>query len=88
MKYLILILTLFACGPQGPQKQLINCEYPGGLILEDKSCGGCYVYAISYKGEIYNYVKVYEIDSHYKVGDIINKPCLNGGNEAEDEYYN
>lgn len=80
MKKLIpLLILLTACSSEEHRKH-VNCEYPGGIILQNyhfKESGlGNQTYDIQYKQEVYRFVDVYDIDSYYKEGDTINKPCL------------
>lgn len=72
--YLLLLLSLGSCSEHGT-KELINCNYPGGVILEKTDICGT-VYHVQYQGKVYEYVHVYDIDSTYNIGDTINKPCL------------
>ena len=78
--YIAVALLIFSCSNEEHRKR-INCEFKGGVILhkynfkEAKIGDECY--SIQYKGEVYPYVSVYDIDSDYEVGDTINKPCLN-----------
>lgn len=77
MKYLLpfLLLLLIGCDTR-PAKTLINCEYKGGVIIDKQKGIGETMYSILYKGKVIEGIFVYPIDSAYKVGDVIYKPCL------------
>ena len=77
MKLLIpfLLLLLLGCN-NTPEKTLINCEYKGGVIIDKQQGIGETMYAILYKSKVIEGVFVYPIDSAYKIGDVIYKPCL------------
>lgn len=79
MKKIIFVLLL-CTSCYSEKRQDINCKYQGAIIYEIvdwKTIDGTYAYHIKYKGEIINYVNVYDIDTTYHIGDTINKPCLN-----------
>lgn len=67
---LILALIFTACGDN---KHEISCEFRGGVIL---GTYGEYTYDIKYDNEIIYYVKGYQIDAGYQVGDTIDRPCI------------
>ena len=74
----VIVIGLFSC-EQNPKVD-INCKYQGAIIYEKhdhKKEFNAYVYDIKYKGKIITYVRVFDIDSHYNVGDRINGPCRN-----------
>lgn len=75
MKKLFLSLIIFTSCSHIDLKD-INCIYQGGIIIGKHSFSHEVSYDIKYKGDILNYVQVYDIDSNYKVGDTINKPCI------------
>jgi hypothetical protein len=70
----LLLLTL-GCYESRP-KTFINCEYKGGVILNKQQLIGETMYDILYKGKAIEGIFVYPIDSAYKIGDVIYKPCL------------
>jgi hypothetical protein len=77
MKRLLPLLLFFAlgCSPKR-DKTFINCEYKGGLIVDKHQLIGETMYSILYNDKVIDGVLVYPIDSAYKIGDVICKPCL------------
>lgn len=76
MKLLLPFLLLLMLGCESRPKTLINCEYKGGVIIDKQQGIGETMYAILYKSKVIEGVFVYPIDSAYKIGDVIYKPCL------------
>lgn len=60
--------------PDPFEKRDIDCLYKGAIVMEKDTFWDCI--SLKYKGEIIH-TGYYEIQAHYKVGDVINGPCIN-----------
>ena len=78
MKKLLLLIIVLAVGcEQSPALTDINCEYLGAIVYSKSDYTGRadgHILHIKHRGKIF-WVKTYEIDNNYKVGDTIKNPC-------------
>jgi len=81
--FILLALVLFSCSDE---RHEINCEFQGGIIIgvHGNEHATDPMFDIKYRGEIIYYVRAYQIDAEYNVGDTINRPCI-GGKTAVDK---
>jgi hypothetical protein len=76
MKHFLILILLASCNPVEEFSD-INCEYQNAIVYKKHPSyiNGNTMYDLKYNGEVLRYVKVYDIDSSYKVGDTINGLC-------------